>query len=149
VNLANAYKLDGKVEKAMATLDGEDWGIVSDNFAISVAAVKDDVDTVIIYMRRLAQSGDWNGTFLEQWPVFFNIREREKFLSEFETLFGRKFVPVPKNRHKVLTSFFEQAQPKRNNGPSLSKRRKRNLTLDADKESKFSGTDVKSSQHRD
>jgi hypothetical protein len=46
VNLANAYKLSGDVDKARLTLDGHDWSAASTEFQICIAAVKHQVDEV-------------------------------------------------------------------------------------------------------
>jgi hypothetical protein len=108
VNLANAYKLDDNMEKCLAVLSKEDWSIVSDSFAISVAAVRGDIDAVIAYMKRLAQSGEWDGRDLEQWPVFFSVRDQVRFQEEFERLYKRKFAPAPKLRNKLIAEILKK-----------------------------------------
>ena len=107
VNLANSYKLLGDDEKANAILNGDHWSITSDDFAISIAAVKGDVPLVLKFMRRLSQSGEWDGTELEQWPVFFHVRDDPRFGQEFQKLFGRAYVPMPKTRHKIVENFLQ------------------------------------------
>lgn len=125
VNLANAFKLDGNKEKALSILDGEDWGIVSDNFAVCVAAVKDEVDEVLRYMRRIAKDDMASGDEFEQWPVFFGVREDHRFVDEFESLFKRKFVASPKSRNRILENHFKdkkQTTKPRKGRPSSPKR---------------------------
>ncbi|WP_192256832.1 hypothetical protein [Mesorhizobium silamurunense] len=102
VNLANAYKLDEREAEAMKTLEAEDWTIVSDEFAISVAAIKRDIPAVLSYMRRLSQSGEWNGSTREEWPVFSHVSDDQDFRDEFEKLFGRGYIPEEKGRYKLI-----------------------------------------------
>ncbi|MER8994740.1 hypothetical protein [Mesorhizobium sp. M0678] len=131
VNLANAYKLDGREAEAMKTLDAEDWTIVSDQFAISVAAIRGDIATVLSYMRRLSQSGEWDGNTLEEWPVFVHVRDDLPFRAEFEKLFGRKYVPQETNKYKLIRKTIRRSR----SGPSSKKtdrkstRRQPNLVL--------------------
>ncbi|MEX4009245.1 hypothetical protein [Neoaquamicrobium sediminum] len=113
VNLANAYKLSGSEEKSLKLLDGEDWEIVSDEFAVSVAAVRGDVDRVGYYMARMAQSGDWTGEELEQWPVFYHVRDDARFIKAFEEAYKRKYSPAPRSRNRILENFYKASKSKK------------------------------------
>ncbi len=107
VNLANAYRLSGNVTKSDEILDSEDWGIVSDDFAVSVAAVRGDVERVDYFIARMAQAGDWTGEELEQWPVFYGIRDDTRFVQAFEKAYRRKYSPAPVGRNRILENFYK------------------------------------------
>lgn len=102
VNLANAYKLNGDSKKAEKLLDKEDWSVVNDNFRISVMAVREDCDEVIRLMKRMGASCDFGERAYEEWPVFFHVRDDDRFRNTFEEIFGRKYSPAPKKRRGIL-----------------------------------------------
>ncbi len=112
VNLSNTYKLDGRLKECEAVLLKEDWSFVSDNFAISVVAIREDISNVIKYMRRLASSGETDGKELEEWPVFFHVRDDDRFKEEFTTLFRRSYVPAPKDRHRIFANALSNVRKK-------------------------------------
>ena len=92
VNLAIAVKSLGNVEEAYKILDGEDWSAASDKFKICVAAVRNDIDSVVKYIAKIAESEVSKGDFRE-WPAFRSIRNDPKFITSFEQRFGEAFLP--------------------------------------------------------
>lgn len=114
VNLANAYLLGGNLEKSKEVIESENWDIVSDTFAISVAGVRKDIDGVIRYMRRLSSDDEWDGTFLEKWPVFFHIRDDDRFRQAFKDIYGRDYSPETIGKHNVIQNFMASVKKKMN-----------------------------------
>lgn len=104
VNLANAYKLQDRLDDCKKVLDGEDWSAVGDKFLVSVAAIRGDISSCIDAMERIGTSGSVEPSDYEQWPVFFNIRDQDSFKTKFEEVFGRPFVPSPRDAKTILTS---------------------------------------------
>jgi hypothetical protein len=92
VNYANALKMSGDKTEARRVLDEEDWSASGDEYGISVAAVKDDTETVIFMMKRVVGSGKMELRNFREWPVFENIRKDPKFVEEFEKEFGEKLI---------------------------------------------------------
>lgn len=90
VNYANAEKLSGNADKAKSIIEKKDWSAAGDNFRISVAAVLDDVETVIKLMKSVVESGSVSLGSLRDWPVFETARSNPKFVSHFESSFGEK-----------------------------------------------------------
>jgi hypothetical protein len=88
VNLANSLRLQGKESNAKKLLDREDWGAVSDDFAIGVAAVRGDVSEVASLMRRIGNNGRPNIEDYRTWPVFRGIRSKSEFQAAFLEVFG-------------------------------------------------------------
>ena len=95
INLANALRLQKKESNAKKLLDGEDWGAVNDEFAISVAAVRGEVSHVISLMKRIGGSGRPNIEDYRTWPVFRGMRTNSEFQSAFFEVFGEAVIVTP------------------------------------------------------
>jgi hypothetical protein len=96
VNLANAVRLQKRSVEAKKILDGEDWSAANPEFAICVAAVREDIDEVVKMMREIGREGRPNAEDYRSWPVFRGMRTNEKFITAFETIFGEPLLsPKP------------------------------------------------------
>ena len=84
VNLANSEKLAGRKEMALKILAAEDWSAVSDEFAICVAAVKDNLNEVIVLMGRVSAANTIRPIDFREWPVFEPLRTLPDFIVAFE-----------------------------------------------------------------
>jgi hypothetical protein len=115
INYANAVKLSGDKERGEKILDSEDWSAVTDNFKICVAAVKDDMDTVLELMHPVVTMGLMGTGDFREWPVFDSMRSDPKFISSFEEQFGEKMFPGSRQRggsaSKSLTSDTTESEP--------------------------------------
>jgi hypothetical protein len=97
VNLANAIRLQDRATDAAKILDQEDWSAVRDEFRISVAAVRDNVDEVVSLMKTLGPHAQ-HPTIddYRDWPVFRGMRTNKKFSEAFEEIFGEPLTrPTP------------------------------------------------------
>jgi hypothetical protein len=88
INWANAMRLDGRDGDAKKLLDEEDWSAVNDEFAVSVAAVKGDIEEVVRIMHRMGKDGALNAEDYRTWPVFRRIRTDARFKTAFSDIFG-------------------------------------------------------------
>jgi hypothetical protein len=94
VNLANAVRLQGNKERARAILDKEDWSASDDSFNICVAAVREDVGSLIKYMKKMGANGSLAAEDYRTWPVFLNLRRNEDFSRAFFEIFGSELIAV-------------------------------------------------------
>lgn len=92
INLANALRLQERKVEANKLLDSEDWSAVSDEFAISVAAVRSDFDKLIFLMEKIGPRGKPNAEDYRTWPVFRGLRSNERFKKAFHDVFGEPIV---------------------------------------------------------
>ena len=92
VNLSIAAKHGSDNEKAMKILDEEDWSAASDKFRICVAAIKEDIETVVRYFPMVAHAGEIPKEGFRYWPAFRSVKERPEFIEAFEKAFGEAFV---------------------------------------------------------
>lgn len=91
VNLANAYKLDGVLDKAEAILSKIDWSASGLQFQISVAAVLDKFDEAASLMLRIGKDGSVKKNDYHEWPVFIEFRKTEQFKGTYKKIFGAPF----------------------------------------------------------
>jgi hypothetical protein len=92
VNLANAEKLGGNKIEAEKVLGAEDWSASTDKVIICMAAVRDDVETVIKIMKTVVNAEHLRIADFRVWPVFEKVRSDPKFIEAFEREFGQKMV---------------------------------------------------------
>lgn len=91
VNRAQAYKWAGDNETCTSLLSEEDWTACGDDFAIAVAALRDDFASASELMRKIGPQGSVSRFFYETWPVFRVFRKSEEFLETFKSIFGVPF----------------------------------------------------------
>ena len=92
VNLANAVKLGGNKTQAEQILTDEDWSAATDKYKVCVAAVRDDVQTVVLLMKPVVAAGYLRVSDFQDWPVFEVVRSDPVFIETFEREFGQKIV---------------------------------------------------------
>lgn len=88
INYANAHRMDDNMKKALEIINGEDWSASAPEYKICVAAIKNDIESVLNIMP-LSKDSVSPKSFRE-WPVFNTMRENPKFISAFESLYGEK-----------------------------------------------------------
>ena len=92
INLANALRLQGRVQDAKTILKKKDWSGSSRELKLGVAAVSEDVASVIQLMREIGSKGDINAEQYRTWPIFRGIRERDEFGQAFRSIFKESLI---------------------------------------------------------
>jgi hypothetical protein len=72
--------------------DNEDWSASTYDYRICVAAVKDDMDTVVSLMKRVVDMNLVKKDEFREWPVFISAREDTRFGEEFNKIFGERLL---------------------------------------------------------
>lgn len=88
VNLANCYKKLNEDKECAKTLDTFDWTASSDEFKISVASLRDDVDLVVSLMHRVTDDNVVGKQGIRDWPVFDWVRSDDRVKAKFKEVFG-------------------------------------------------------------
>lgn len=88
VNLANCHKKMNNEKKFADALSMFDWTASADEFKISVASLKGDIDKVCSLMARVTAEDVVGKVGLRDWPVFDWVREEPKFKEQFQSVFG-------------------------------------------------------------
>jgi hypothetical protein len=96
VNLANAIRRAGDVERSESILCEEDWDSSAEKFKISIAALRGDMPMVlekleVVHLTKEIGFGD-----LLEWPVFDDLRADKSFSAAVERLYGQKFAEIEK-----------------------------------------------------
>lgn len=92
INQANAVRLQKREGEAGKILDAHDWSAVSNEYKISVAAVRGDVDEVVRLMRRGGADGYPGCEDYRSWPVFRGLRTKTKIVEAFQEVFGEPII---------------------------------------------------------
>jgi hypothetical protein len=88
----NYEKLNGNNNEAEKVLQGEDWSAATDAFLVCVAAVRDDVQTIIRLMKPAVDAKHLKIDDFQNWPVFEKVRSDPVFVEAFEREFNRRIV---------------------------------------------------------
>jgi hypothetical protein len=102
VNRANAVRLQKRESEAIKLLDAEDWSAVNDEFAVSVAAVRSQVDRVAAFINKIGPHGRPNAEDYRTWPVFRGLRSNPIFAEAFENVFGEPLITPPSEEIQSL-----------------------------------------------
>lgn len=95
VNLANCLKKLDDAKGFEEAISMFDWSASSDEFKISVASLRGDLDTVCALMPRVVSDELVGKSGLREWPVFDWVRDDDRFCQTFRELFGEP-VQLPK-----------------------------------------------------
>ncbi|WP_294281163.1 hypothetical protein [uncultured Sphingomonas sp.] len=100
VNLASSHMHMKENEEAEKVLNREDWSATSDDFQISVAALRKEVKEVNRILPMIKASGRLDADEFRTWPVFNFIKEDQEFLDQFKKVYGEPLIvtePVVEN----------------------------------------------------
>jgi len=92
VNLASAYMHMKENDEAEKVLNREDWSATSDDFQISVAALRKDIKEVTRILPMIKAAGRLDADEFRTWPVFNFIKDDQEFLDEFKRVYGEPLV---------------------------------------------------------
>lgn len=104
VNLVNALRKSGQLERSKQMLEATDWTATSDDYKICVAALRDDVEEFVRLMECVKQAGTVKMADFREWPVFDWVRKEEAVQAEFLRLYGEPLLKAPPNEPKQISS---------------------------------------------
>jgi hypothetical protein len=93
INLANAYKLAGNLEKAKHALEDEDWTATRIDFQVCAAAVLDDLEKVRQLAPMVPPDYIAPQDFLV-WPVFAGLSKTKEYIDFVRQTFGEAVVDI-------------------------------------------------------
>jgi hypothetical protein len=88
INLANCYKKIKDEEGFEKALKLFDWSASADNYKISIASLREDVDAVCSLMPKVTDEDVVGKTGFRDWPVFDWVRDNSDVKASFERTFG-------------------------------------------------------------
>ena len=114
INQANAVRLQKREGDANRLLDTEDWSAVKDDIAVSVAAVRGDVDRLVALMEKIGPNGRPNAEDYRTWPVFRGLRSNARFKEKFQSVFGESVILPKEVEIEVMPVGIEEPQIPKN-----------------------------------
>jgi hypothetical protein len=88
INLAQSYKWMGNDAECLKVLDEKDWSVLSDDFRLSDAVLRDKFDDASQIMERIGKAGVVKQEDYDGWPVFDQFRQSSQFAKVYRKLFG-------------------------------------------------------------
>lgn len=87
LNLAQAYKWQGKEDVARSILKRKDWSVLGELYRLAERTLCDDFDSAAEVMRVVVTSKLLERTSLQEWPIFRQFRQSEQYTAVFNELF--------------------------------------------------------------
>lgn len=97
VNLASAHLHMKEEEEAKRVLGKEDWSATSDDFQISVAALRKDIQEVNRLLPMIKASDRLSAHEFRIWPVFDFIKDDIEFQRKFEEVYNEPLIVAAGN----------------------------------------------------
>ena len=92
INLVIAYKMKSDNEKSSKILDSLDWSASINDFKLANAVLTNNFDEAKSLMLKIKGDGEMiSESSYHNFPLFFEFRESEQFLSGYEEVFGYSF----------------------------------------------------------
>ncbi len=93
LNLAQAYKWLGKLDKCKELLDSMDVSIMSNDLKIPKLTLEDNFDAVYPLMISVGDGSEiLKKDSYRDWPIFKEIRKKEEFANTFKKIFNEELV---------------------------------------------------------
>jgi hypothetical protein len=104
VNRAQAYKWDGKPERALEIVASQDWTAMGAMFQLAEAVLRDKYDDAIELMKSIGSNGEPSKSAYKTWPLFKEIRKIKEFGEAFGKIFGEPLGKVTPAEEESLES---------------------------------------------
>lgn len=100
VNLANCFKKLGQDAKCEEALKMFDWSAAADEYKISVASLRGEVEKVCSMMSRVEHADSVGKIGFREWPVFDWVRDNDLVKERFREVFGEPLEIAPEGEHE-------------------------------------------------
>jgi hypothetical protein len=94
INLAIAYKWQGKEGDCIDLLNKIDFSALSDKFKLAECVLKGEFEQAGIFVRKIGSSSTPSKMDYREWPLFNKFRKSEEFKDAYKDVFGEPFQEV-------------------------------------------------------
>lgn len=102
INKALSFYLKGEKDTSNKILDSEDWS-VGLLFQLGVSVLKEDYDLSTSLMKKIGpEHDDINASSYQEWPLFRDFRDTDKFKNTFKEIFDKEFVVVEREKKSFV-----------------------------------------------
>lgn len=91
INLAIAYKWQGKDEECGKLLDAVDWSALADKFQLAVSVLRNEYDHAVRIMKTIGSLSRPTKAEYRDWPLFREFRKSDQFKKAYQEIFGEPF----------------------------------------------------------
>ena len=88
LNLAQAYKWSGNIEKCNETLTLRDYSELGDKYVLGHAILLDKFQNAADIMKKIGKNGEIGEIEYGNWPIFREFRKTKIFQDTFREIFG-------------------------------------------------------------
>jgi hypothetical protein len=102
INKALSFYLKGEKGTSNKILNSEDWsvGLV---FQLGVSVLKEDYELSTSLMNKIGpEHDDINASSYQEWPLFRDFRDTDKFKNTFKEIFDKEFVEVEREKKSFV-----------------------------------------------
>lgn len=110
INYAQALKWTKQREKMEAVLGGLHEKVLSGEYRLGIAVLRDEFEKAAEIMKSLGSSGPITMENYRDWPLFKEFRKADEFLGAFQSIFGRKFDEYYSETEKLYEEVREEAK---------------------------------------
>ena len=98
VNKSLSQHLQGKNELAKEVINSKDWSASSDDFKLAHLIINEKHDEICALMKKIGKNGDVDRLEYKSWPLFYNLRNEDKFKETYKEIFGEEYtvIEIPK-----------------------------------------------------
>ncbi|SHH71997.1 hypothetical protein [Flavobacterium defluvii] len=130
VNKALSKNLQGKTDIAKEIIESKDWSASSDNFKLAHLIIMEKFDDSYLLMKKIGKNGEVNKDHYKIWPLFYKLRQEEKFKETFKEIFEEDYtvLEVPKRPIQELIGEVIENNPNLLKKAIKSKTAKSNVT---------------------
>lgn len=111
VNKSLSNYLNNKVEKAQEIIESKDWSASSDDFKLAHLIISEKFDDAYNLMKKIGNKGEVDKVHYKTWPLFYKLREEEKFKETYNEIFGEEYtvLEIPKRPvQELMEEIFEK-----------------------------------------
>lgn len=123
INKALSFYLKGEKETCNKILDSQDWsvGLV---YQLAVSVLKEDFDLSTDLMKKLgAEHDDISASSYQEWPLFIDFRDTDKFKETFKEIFDKEFVVVEREEKSFIKLMNQIEEKKKTKKETLKKKK--------------------------
>jgi hypothetical protein len=91
LNLAQAYRWSGKIDRCAKLLADYDWSASSTLIELGVATLRDQYDEAFRLIRKLGHDDGFKKECYRDWPIFRELRKQPGFLTCYKEVYGENF----------------------------------------------------------
>jgi hypothetical protein len=124
VNKALSKFMQNNKAEAKKIINMKDWSASSDDFKLAYVILNEDTDKIYPLMKKIGKNGDVEMEHYRTWPLFYHLRNEEKFKNTFQEIFGQEYtvLEIPQKPIADLFQEIKKTQTQKTTQKAVSKK---------------------------